>query len=171
MINALPVLTSTPVLNRAEKKLFSVTKVVYSNKKGGRGGSNSCLIQNHALGCPADVGLQQVILTPSPVSVMVKTPVVLSSANQKVCSLVPASTNSPLLFLCVVPSSKLMATNLLRQVKARGRRQAVVLGCVAVPQQSHRWGRSTRHHWQDTRHTPGSRWRKEHSDAMLVKTS
>lgn len=46
-----------------------------------------CLIQNHALGCPADIGLQQVILTPSPASVMVKTPVVLSSCPQPTKSL------------------------------------------------------------------------------------
>lgn len=33
MINALPVLTSVPMLNHAEQKLFSVTKVVDSSEK------------------------------------------------------------------------------------------------------------------------------------------
>lgn len=33
MINALPVLTSVPMLNHAEQKLFSVTKVVDSSGK------------------------------------------------------------------------------------------------------------------------------------------
>lgn len=54
MINALPVLTSVPMLNHAEQKLFSVTKVVDSSgkkkkKKRGRGGSNRYLVQNQAL--------------------------------------------------------------------------------------------------------------------------
>lgn len=53
MINALPVLTSVPMLNHAEQKLFSVTKVVDNSgkkkKKRGRGGSNRYLVQNQAL--------------------------------------------------------------------------------------------------------------------------
>lgn len=46
MINALLVVTSTPILNRAEQDtVFSLTKVVYSNRKEGEEEATCVLYQ------------------------------------------------------------------------------------------------------------------------------
>lgn len=99
--------------------------------------------------------------------------VFMSPANKVVCSLTWTWTNNPLLFLYFVPSSKLVATNLLRQVKASSRRKEET-GCGLrhriVPQLTHQWGTSARHHWQETWTAPGSSCCKEHSHVLLVKT-
>lgn len=67
----------TSTLNPAEQDtVFSLTKVVYSNRKEGEEKA-TCI--SHIKPCP---GLQQVVLTFSPVFITVKTPVVLSSHPQ-----------------------------------------------------------------------------------------